>query len=105
MTRLRLAAIGLLLTLASACATTETAHQNFVNIMNYKVGTDADSLSNTIWRDPAARISLRTLPNGNIEEGYRQRQSCRYYFEIDSRTRKIVGWRYEGAFDECVVWP
>jgi hypothetical protein len=101
----RAAGAALLSIVIGACASTDSAHENFKNIMNAKVGTRSDSPSARLWRDPAARISVRTLNNGNVEEGYRQWRACKYYFEIEPTTQKIVGWRYEGARDECVVWP
>jgi hypothetical protein len=92
------------LTSLAACAS-GSAHQNFRNIMNAKVGTNADSPSARAARNPDTREEIRTLQNGNMEEGYRLNRTCRYYFEIDKSTRKIVGWRYEGTEQECVVVP
>jgi hypothetical protein len=105
MVSVRTGAIAVAFGLVAACATTESAHQNFKNILNAKVGTNADSPSSRLWRPTAARISVKTLANGNIEEGYTQYRACRYYFEIDESTRKIVSAWYEGATDDCIVWP
>ncbi len=96
-----------LISLASlaACAA-GSAHQNFKNIMSGQIGKDADSPSARAARNPANLTGVKTLPNGNIEEAYtKNRGACRHYFEIDQSTRKIVGWRYEGSQQDCVIVP
>lgn len=47
------------------------------------------------------------LANGNIEEEFKSgtRHKCRVYFEIDKSTERVVGWRYEGSEDDCVILP
>lgn len=92
-----------LLAFLTACGTTQSSHQNFLNIMNGQVGRSIDERSG--WRSVDGRVSSKVLPNGNIEEGYTQRGVCRYFFEISQTTRKIVSWRYEGTKDECIVPP
>jgi hypothetical protein len=92
--------------LLMACASTHSAHQNFKNILNATVGQYADSPSVRGARNPETRIAAVTLPSGNVEEGYGLNQgACRYYFEIDKTTGRIVGWRYEGAEENCTVFP
>src|SRR5882762_5817891 len=90
----------------AACASVESAHQNFLNINGGMVGKNADAREVQGTRNPETRFQVIRLANGNIEEGYRlSRGACRYYFEIEESSRKIVGWRYEGSKDACAVWP
>jgi hypothetical protein len=71
--------------------------------MSNHVGKSADDPSTDTARYRERRIEVRTLPNGNIEEGYPLFRACRYYFEIDKATRKIVNWRFEGPENDCVI--
>src|SRR2546421_614203 len=87
------------------CAFLPSGHENFRTIMSNHVGKSADDPSTDTVRYRARRIEIRTLPNGNIEEGYPGLRSCRYYFEIDKTTRTIVNWRFEGTEDDCEVIP
>jgi hypothetical protein len=50
-------------------------------------------------------FNSKTLFNGNIENQYRYRGTCRYFFEVDPKTRKIVGWRFEGSERDCEIVP
>lgn len=88
----------------SACAAGR-AHENFENRMQRHVGRSAEDPNNSINRYPENRGLTRNLPNDNIEQEYRFAPGCQVYFEIDKATRKIVGWRYEGTEQECVVVP
>ena len=52
-------------------------------------------------------LSTKSLPNGNVEEEFKfgRHLSCLVYFEIDKRAERIVGWRYEGTAQDCVIVP
>ena len=89
-----------------ACVSVDSAHQNFLNINGGMVGKNADAREVQGKRNPETRFQVTRLANGNLEEGYRlSRGACRYYFEIEERSRTIVSWRYEGSKDACAVWP
>jgi hypothetical protein len=92
----------LALLISSGCAL-PSGHENFKTIMNNHVGKRADDPSTDTARYRARRIEVRTLENGNAEEGYPGLRSCRYYFEIDKTTETIVNWRFEGTVDDCVI--
>ena len=82
-----------------------SGHENFVKSMQAEVGMRAD--------DPYAyrnqyrnrRVSVRDLPNGNIEEKYDRHPKCPVFFEINKTKEEIVGWRYEGTEKDCVIVP
>lgn len=50
-------------------------------------------------------IDSKVLPNGNIENGYLFRGTCRYFFEYAPDTKVIVGWRFEGSEQDCIINP
>jgi hypothetical protein len=82
-------------------------HQNFINIMNVNVGRDSDDPG--YYRNSVRihLIAVRPLKNGNIEEEFKigRRLNCRDFFEIDEPKKTIVGWRYEGTEQDCVIVP
>jgi hypothetical protein len=48
----------------------------------------------------------RVLPSGNIEIEFLGRgKACPVFFEIDAKTRIIVGWRFEGSERDCEIVP
>ncbi|MCL2761517.1 MAG: hypothetical protein FWD70_07730 [Desulfuromonadales bacterium] len=50
-------------------------------------------------------IDSKELPNGNIENKYKYRRTCVYFYEIDPKTHIIVGARFEGKDTDCVSNP
>lgn len=52
-------------------------------------------------------VSSRELPNGNVEEQFRggRGPTCRVFFEINEREKRIVSWRYEGTEFDCGIVP
>lgn len=103
---IRSGGVALIAISLAACASSGSAHQNFKSIMSGQVGKDADSPSARAARNPGNLIGVKTLPNGHLEEAYSKgRGACRYYFEIDQSTRRVIGWRYEGSEDACVIVP
>ena len=95
-------AIAALLALG-ACASS-SPHQNFRAAMHGEVGKHAHAFDAYTSHYGRWRMSVRELPNGNTEEEYPtgRRHRCRVFFEIDKDTRVIVGWRFEGAQDDCI---
>ena len=88
----------------TACASGR-AHENFKNSVQWDVGKSLDDQSILMNRYPEDQGELVVLPNGNIEQQYRFRRGCTVYFETDKASRKIVGWRYEGTEETCVLVP
>src|SRR2546425_12770502 len=80
-------------------------HENFKKSLQAQVGKGADDPDTAPGRLYSNRIGERTLANGNVEIGFRHFRTCRYYYEIDKATRKIVAARYEGTKDECFLTP
>lgn len=82
-----------------------TPHENFKAHMASNVGSPIDKP-----REPGIALAKyflgsRVLPNGNIENEYQDRGTCRYFFEFNPKTRIIVGWRFEGSERDCEVVP
>ena len=70
--------------------------ENFVNIMSGMGGKSADDE----WTRGVRSYQIHwpyNLAEWNIEEGYRGYRTCRYFFEIDKTTGRIVRWRSEGS--------
>lgn len=96
---------GCLLLLSVSSCGSVTPHENFKNTMSYSVGKSIDDPPRITGAYPDALVSSKILPNGNIENQYRWRGTCRYFFEIDQQTHKIVGWRFEGSERDCEIVP
>lgn len=88
----------------TACASGR-AHENFISRMQRHVGRSADDPNTSINHYPENLGDAMNLPNGNIEQQYRFGPGCEVYFEIDKASRRIVGWRYEGTEETCVLVP
>lgn len=88
----------------TACASGR-AYENFKNRMQRQVGRSADDPNTSMNRYPENLGDAKKLLNGNIEQQYRFGPGCQVYFEINEESRKIVGWRYEGSEQECVLIP
>jgi hypothetical protein len=73
--------------------------------MNDKIGRSIDSPPELTGINPQQLLSSSILTNGNMENGYEFRGTCRYFFEINPQTRKIVSWRFEGAERDCSITP
>jgi hypothetical protein len=95
---------GCLLMLPLACASV-TPHQNFVMLMQFAIGKSVDDPTVSDRRQPARLIDRKTLSNGNIEEAYRFRGACRYFYEVNPTTRMIEDWRFEGDERDCIINP
>jgi len=108
-TRIKVIAACLVLLFLSACGLmpkppTNPAHENFKRIMSGKVGKKYDDPPNFAGTQEQIVSSITQL-NGTMVNGYRLNASCVYYFEINPDTRKILGWRYKGKDDDCVIAP
>lgn len=101
---MQLIVITVLALVASGCPGL-TPHENFKSHLRGEIGEIVDNAPSYSWRNEKDKIDSRVLPNGNIENKYKYRGSCVYYFEITPKTRKIVGARFEGSEKDCVVNP
>ena len=82
-------------------------HERFKRIRQADIGKSADDPNTAVGRLFDNRIGERTLPNGNAEIGFNHAggKYCRYYYEVDRTTKKIVSWRFEGTEKTCWVIP
>jgi hypothetical protein len=88
-----------------SCVASVTPHENFKSLMSHNVGSALDNPNVVGSTNPAYLMESKLLPNGNIENKYRGRDTCRIFFEFNPKTRIIVGWRYEGSDRDCVISP
>lgn len=98
-----LAGCSLLPSLASCSSV--TPHENFQMILGRSVGKSMDDPPRITNAYSDRFLSSTVLQNGNIENKYLWYGECRYYFEIDQKTHKIVGWRFEGSERDCRINP
>ena len=80
-------------------------HENFKDHIYGEIGKSVDNAPDYSWRSKKGLLDAKVLPNGNIEQKYRYQGTCIYYFEIDPKTRLIVGARFEDSEGDCVVAP
>lgn len=101
----RVILIGAFLMVSQSSCGSVTPHENFTLHMKSKMGMNFDDPPRVTGINPERFISSKILPNGNLENGYLFRGTCRYFYEIDQKTRKIVGWRFEGSERDCEIAP
>lgn len=80
-------------------------HTNFVQILNNTVGRKLGSAKAGGWAPDAAFVSRTDLPSGHIAYKYRYQGTCRYTFEVDSKTDVIVVASWEGEARHCAIVP
>lgn len=80
-------------------------HQNFVDHLNATVGKSIDEIPPYQLPHPEDLLESKLLGNGNTENKYKYRGTCRYILEINPQSRKIVNARYEGKDEDCYVNP
>ncbi len=99
------AALSFLLPLAGCLFPAGSGHENFKKIMQSQVGKSANDpyIDRNHYR--SRRVAVKELPNGNLEEQYDLIHNCPVFFEIDKAAERIVGWRYEGGAQDCIVVP
>ena len=74
-------------------------YKNFEDRLQAEVGENINEVPPPSWQIQPKLVFKEPLPNGNIEYHYvfeNIRGLCRYVFEVDPTTGKIVGWRYDG---------
>jgi hypothetical protein len=95
--------------LTVSCASLDP-YENFKSHLQAEVGENIDDAPSYSHRAQPNSISTNPLQNGNIEYHYEYKNFqgiCRYVFEVDPKTRKIVDWRYDGEDKDkaCFVNP
>lgn len=80
-------------------------HANFRAHLSSEVGRAVDGPNRAVWAVDERLQRSSVLPNGNMENEYKYRGTCRYFFEYDPETRVIVRWRFTGDKKDCVVVP
>jgi hypothetical protein len=96
---------GCLLLPSLASCSSVTPHENFIMTMQSDIGKNLDDPTLSGWMQSARLIDHKSLLNGDIEYAYRFRGDCRYFYEVGPKTRKIVGWRFEGSERDCIINP
>jgi len=84
-----------------------SGHENFKRTMQSEVGRNASDRYAFRNHYRNFLVEAHKLQNGNSEEQFRAGvgPSCRVFFEINDASQQIVGWRYEGSQDDCVIPP
>lgn len=80
-------------------------HDNFKWLNQRNVGTTIDKPALGESTNPRGLLESKRLPNGNIENKYKRRGTCRVFYEFDPDTRIIVSWRFEGKTSDCISYP
>ena len=80
-------------------------HDNFIAHLNSQIGKNIDEVPYYQIPHREDMINSKNLPNGNIENEYKYRGTCRYFYEINPVTHKIVGARFEGNDKDCSINP
>lgn len=83
-------AVVLMLLSLPSCSSV-TPHENFKAHMDSNVGSSIDKPRESGVALAKYLLGSRILSNGNMENEYQDRGTCRYFFEFNPRTRIIVG--------------
>jgi hypothetical protein len=89
------------------CGIVDDPHENFINYLRLTIGRSIETVDPISWPQYKDLLDSRFLPNGNVENRYFHQGTCKYILEFDPATpkRKIVGARYEGRDEDCVIYP
>ena len=102
----RLFGLTIALLIMSGCIFfAKNPHENFKEILYGTIGHSVDNVPPYQWPQKSKLIDSKQLLNGNIENKYRHEGTCIYFFEVDPKTRTIVGARFEGKEPDCVINP
>ena len=74
-------------------------YKYFEDQLQAEVGKSIDDAPSYPWRVRPDLVFTKPLSNGHIEYHYvyeNIRGLCRYLFEVDPTTRRIVNWKYDG---------
>ena len=85
-----------------------TPHENFKNGLIANIGYRIDEIQPG-WASANQLVSSSLLPSGHFEYRYeyrlRKHGLCSYFYEVDPLTEKILGARFEGGEEDCVIFP
>jgi hypothetical protein len=88
--------------LLSGCGyTVASRHENFIDLLNSNIGKNINEIPSVHFPQGKNMIDSKVLPNGNIENKYNYKGTCRYYYVIDPKTHKIISARFEGKDEDC----
>jgi hypothetical protein len=76
-----------------------------MDALHSTIGRSIDNVPPYEWPHAEDLIDITPLPNGNSEYRYKYLRTCRYIFEVDPKTRTIIGARWEGKETDCVINP
>jgi uncharacterized protein YceK len=96
--------VFLTLVICSGCSSVRP-HDNFVNQLNVMIGRNLDDIPSYKWPREKDLIGSVKLPNGNIKNRYKYKGTCLYIFEINPKSRQIVGASFEGNESDCIINP
>jgi hypothetical protein len=88
----------------SGCASM-SPHENFKAHLHAAIGQRMDRIPPYHWPYERDFVNTKILPNGDIEKTYKYLRTCKYIFEINPGTNTIVGARFEGSENDCVINP
>src|SRR6266567_6504304 len=94
-----------ILLLAGCVFFAPSPHENFIGHLNLAIGKDIDTIPPFWLPHEGDLLDSKILPNGNIENRYQYRGTCKYYYEINTKSRKIVAARFEGKDSDCSINP
>ena len=81
-------------------------HQLYVDQLQKNVGKSFYDLRSLEGFAPAENLLSETeLTNGHIIYKYRSWRTCRYMYEVDSKTDIIVSANWEGDKADCAITP
>jgi hypothetical protein len=104
-TCLLLSIVGALLSTPLVACSSVTPHQNFEMIFGQSVGRSIDDPPRLTNAYPDRLVFSKKLKNGNFENEYRWYRDCRYFFEVDGKSRVIVAWHFVGSDKDCEIVP
>ena len=90
--------VALLSAVLFSCATV-ASHEAFLSYHENRIGRNFDKL--VYYTGITRYADGRFLLNGNVEYGFKWGAKCRVYYEVNSETRIIINWRWEGTV--CVL--
>ena len=101
----RLSTASFLLLFLTSCIifSDTTPHENFKNLMASNLGSSIDKPRLAGSALSKYLLNSVILSNGNIENEYRGRATCRKFFEFNPKTRIIVNWRFTGSEKDCII--
>ena len=94
----------LALSIITSCSTIDW-HENFKQTRNFNIGSSIDNPRVIGSANPKYFLGSRRMGNGNIENEYKRRRTCRIFYEFDPETRIIENWRFEGKTTDCISIP